>query len=158
MRKRNGCYQYSGYLAYRVMAELHQKLWPEAGQIDGGSRRAGHIFKALSKAYTDGIEDAAQMGDVELQKTAQTHQRSSRFPMSNESKPKFTQEFQDAIDRCEVLLDATARFMAANPIAAEYTVLYDGAQCDGGCLEYDCRVALDELEAAMAKARGETTE
>jgi hypothetical protein len=66
MKKRNGLYQYCGYLAFRVMADLHEKLWPEEKEISGSSRRASHIFKALSKAYTDGIEDAAQLSDEEL--------------------------------------------------------------------------------------------
>jgi hypothetical protein len=68
MKKRNGLYRYEGYFAFKVMAELHQKLWPSETEIDGGSRRAGHILRALSRAYTDGIEDTAQLSDEELLK------------------------------------------------------------------------------------------
>jgi hypothetical protein len=68
MTKVRGLYRYSGFFGFRVMADLHQKLWPEETSIDGGTRRAGHIFTALSRAYTDGIEDAAQMDDAELTK------------------------------------------------------------------------------------------
>lgn len=60
--------RYKGYLAFRVMADLHAKLFPDEMTIDGGSRKAGHIFRALSKAYTDGIEDAAQMDRIALAK------------------------------------------------------------------------------------------
>jgi hypothetical protein len=68
VKRTRGLYRYSGYLAFKVMAELHQKLWPNQSDIDVASRRATHIFSALSKAYTDGIEDAAQLDDRELAK------------------------------------------------------------------------------------------
>lgn len=77
MPKRGGLYRYGGYLAFRVMAELHGKLWPDEHSVDGATRRAGHIFKALSKAYTDGIEEAAQMNDQELLKLRKRIQRDS---------------------------------------------------------------------------------
>ena len=53
-----------------------------------------------------------------------------------------------ALHRACELLNATQRFMAANPIAAEYTVLYDEAQCDGRCLAEDCRIAADDAQIA----------
>ena len=68
LKKQRGLYRYRGYSAFRVMAELHEKLWPGENNIDGGTRRASRIFEALSKAYTDGIEDAAQLDDEELRK------------------------------------------------------------------------------------------
>lgn len=55
-------YEYKGYFAFRVMADLHQKLFP--GQVaDGGTRKASAIFHALDKAYTDGVEDTLQQSD-----------------------------------------------------------------------------------------------
>lgn len=59
-------YKYEGYLAFRVMSDLYLELFPTANSIDGGSRKAAMIFRALSKAYTDGIEDAAQMDEEDL--------------------------------------------------------------------------------------------
>lgn len=57
---------------------------------------------------------------------------------------------QAAGKRALELMDATQRFMRVNPIAAEYSVTYDEAQCDGNCLANDCIVAYDELTAALA--------
>ena len=55
-------YKYEGYTAFCVMAELYQKLFP--GQnADGGTRKASAIFRALNKAYTDGVEDTLQRDD-----------------------------------------------------------------------------------------------
>jgi hypothetical protein len=56
-------YRYRGYFAFRVMADLHTKLFPEAPGVDGASRKAAHIFRALDKAYTDGVEDTLQQSD-----------------------------------------------------------------------------------------------
>ena len=60
----------------------------------------------------------------------------------------------DALERAVTLLDATARFIRQNPIQ-EYTVFYDEAQCDGGCLADDCRISLEESRTALRIWRGE---
>jgi hypothetical protein len=67
MKKRKGLYKYDGYLAFRVAAEAHHAILPTA-ECDGGSRTMGAIFRALDKAYTDGIEDALQLSDEELKR------------------------------------------------------------------------------------------
>ena len=68
MKTYKGMLKYRDYFAFCVMAELHASLFPGDKSIDGGSRRAGKIFKALDKAYTDGFEDAAQLDDAALAK------------------------------------------------------------------------------------------
>ncbi len=62
----------------------------------------------------------------------------------------------EALERAEHLLDATSRFFAVNPIAAEYTVVYDEARCDGGCLGEDCRVNRDNVLRALAALKTAT--
>ena len=57
---------------------------------------------------------------------------------------------REAMTRAAELLNATARFMDANPIAAEYTINYDEAQCDGGCLAADCTTSYEEIATALA--------
>ena len=61
MRNTKGIYRYDGYHAFKVAAKLHEELFPKETHIDGGSRKIGAIFRALSKAYTDGVEDALQL-------------------------------------------------------------------------------------------------
>ncbi len=61
-----------------------------------------------------------------------------------------TPELMEACKRALELLDATARFIEANPIA-EYTVLYDEAQCDGYCLIEDCRSSYERLVGLLAQ-------
>jgi hypothetical protein len=62
MMRRKGLYRYEGYLAFRLAAEIHEALFP-GKPVDGGTRKMSAIFRGLSKAYTDGIEDALQQGD-----------------------------------------------------------------------------------------------
>lgn len=59
-----------------------------------------------------------------------------------------------ALKRAAELLDATTRFMARNPIAAEYMVKYDEAMCDGSCLGDDCLIAFEEATLALMRAEG----
>lgn len=54
-----------------------------------------------------------------------------------------------ALNRAEILLDATMRFMNDNPIAAEYQVDYDGADCDGSCLANDCEAAVEDIKIQL---------
>jgi hypothetical protein len=61
-------YKQRGYFAFRLMADLHRELFPDQKSVDGNSRIAHKIYHALNKAYTDGIEDAAQMEDDKLQR------------------------------------------------------------------------------------------
>ena len=45
MKATNGSrYKYKGYRAFRLMADLYAALFPGQAEIDGGSRKAGHIF------------------------------------------------------------------------------------------------------------------
>ena len=67
-KNKRGCYSYGGYFSFKVMAELHRELFPHDNAIDGGTKRAAAIFRALDRAYTDGIEDTAQMDDDGLRK------------------------------------------------------------------------------------------
>jgi hypothetical protein len=60
-------------------------------------------------------------------------------------------ELAEALRRAMVLMKATQEYMDQNPIAAEYTVLYDEATCDGSCLAEDCRIALMEAENALRR-------
>jgi hypothetical protein len=61
-------YRYRGYFAFKVMAELHQQLFPLEKSIDGNSRKANAIYRAFDKVYTDGIEDCFQESDEEISK------------------------------------------------------------------------------------------
>ena len=62
MTKRKGLYSYDGYHAFCVAAAAHGKLLP-AAVCDGGSKTMAVIFRALDRAYTDGVEDALQLSD-----------------------------------------------------------------------------------------------
>lgn len=64
----------------------------------------------------------------------------------------------EALRRCYTLLRATSNFMEENPIAAEYTVHYDGTGCDGSCLGDDCDIAGIEVKAALAALESEPAE
>ncbi len=61
-------------------------------------------------------------------------------------------EQTQAIERAAYLLRAVERFIETNPIS-DYTVLYDGAQCDGSCLSDDCLIAAGELEALFGRTQ-----
>lgn len=63
-------------------------------------------------------------------------------------------EMLNALERCATLLDAVVRFMEENPLAEEFYVHYDEADCDGACLRDDCRIALDEVNSALSKVEG----
>ncbi len=69
-----------------------------------------------------------------------------------------TPELMEACKRALELLDATTRFMEANPIAAEYSVNYDEAQCDGQCLADDCLSAYESLAGLLAPLEGARNE
>jgi hypothetical protein len=56
----------------------------------------------------------------------------------------------EALRRAATLLKATRDFINSNPVQ-EYMVHYDEADCDGACLADDCRLALDEAEAAIGR-------
>lgn len=56
---------------------------------------------------------------------------------------------REALGRAAVLLDAVVRFMAANGLAQEMTVVYDQAECDGACLAEDCKITRDDIVAAL---------
>lgn len=60
-----------------------------------------------------------------------------------------TNQTREALERCETLLEATARFMDSNPIAEEYSVFYDGVTCDGSCLKEDCLSALCDVREVL---------
>jgi hypothetical protein len=60
-----------------------------------------------------------------------------------------------ALERCETLLDAVVKFIRHNPLAIEFEVHYDEADCDGSCLRDDCGYALEDVRAALAEARCE---
>ena len=62
MKKPKSKYPFEGYFAFRVMADLHQKLFPGA-TVDGGSRNASAIYRALDEAYTVGVEDTLMRSD-----------------------------------------------------------------------------------------------
>ena len=68
MKKIRGLYRYEGYKAFQLAASLHELLFPEEVSIDGGTRKMGFIFKALSQSYTDGIEDCLQLDEDKLKK------------------------------------------------------------------------------------------
>lgn len=61
-------------------------------------------------------------------------------------------ELIESLERCEILLDAVARYMEQNPIATEYTVHYDEADCDGLCLRDDCKAWAQMVRGALARA------
>lgn len=46
---------------------------------------------------------------------------------------------EEALERASTLLVATRDFIEANPVS-EYTVVFDEAECDGGCLRDDAQV------------------
>jgi hypothetical protein len=73
-----GRYKYEGYLAFRVMAELHAELFPNEKSIDGGSRKAQKIFRAFNKVYTDGVEDTLQRDDEWIAKQRKRIARSCK--------------------------------------------------------------------------------
>jgi hypothetical protein len=51
----------------------------------------------------------------------------------------------DALLRAETLLEAVCKFIDSNPVH-DYTVFYDGAECDGYCLHDDCDTLLEEIK------------
>lgn len=55
-------YKFEGYAAFKVMAALHQKLFP-GETADGGTRKAAAIFRALNEAYEYGVEEALGRDD-----------------------------------------------------------------------------------------------
>ena len=65
---------------------------------------------------------------------------------------------EEALERASTLLVATRDFIEANPVS-EYTVVFDEAECDGGCLrddvqtcnEWQVKNALTALRAARAE-------
>jgi hypothetical protein len=65
---------------------------------------------------------------------------------------------EEALERASTLLVATRDFIEANPVS-EYTVFFDEAECDGGCLRHDVQTcnewqvkqALTALRAARAE-------
>jgi len=65
---------------------------------------------------------------------------------------------EEALERASTLLVATRDFIEANPVS-EYTVVFDEAECDGGCLrddaqacnEWQVKQALTALRAARAE-------
>jgi hypothetical protein len=60
-------------------------------------------------------------------------------------------ELREALERAVVLMRATKDFIHCNPVLAEYTVIYDEAECDGDCLADDCMVAIDQAECALKR-------
>lgn len=56
-----------------------------------------------------------------------------------------TRDMNNPIVRAEYLLHAVVRFLHANPLAKEGTVVYDDAVCDGVCLANDCKAAAEDL-------------
>ena len=54
-----------GYFGFRIMADLHNALWP-GKDVNGNSRIAHKIYRALDRAYTDGFEDAIQLDETHL--------------------------------------------------------------------------------------------
>jgi len=66
-----------------------------------------------------------------------------------------TPEILEVLKRCEVLMDATNRFMEENPIAAEYTVDYDETTCDGSCLGDECAGEVEQLRSLISRAEKE---
>jgi len=59
----------------------------------------------------------------------------------------------EALERCETLLAATAQFIGINPLAEEFDVHYDEADCDGACLREDCRTHLIEVRRVLKDAK-----
>lgn len=57
-----------------------------------------------------------------------------------------------ALERAKELLMATSLFIESNPIG-EYEVYYDGASCDGSCLQGDSKAAADRIAAAISALR-----
>lgn len=65
---------------------------------------------------------------------------------------------EEALERASTLLVATRDFIEANPVS-EYTVVFDEAECDGGCLredvqtcnEWQVKQALTAIRAARAE-------
>ena len=54
---------------------------------------------------------------------------------------------REVLERAITMLKATEDFVEGNPIS-EYTVFYDDANCDGGCLSNDCltlRLQIEEM-------------
>lgn len=49
------------------------------------------------------------------------------------------------VKRAMILLQAAAEFIENNYLE-EYTVFYDSADCDGGCLANECRDLVEELK------------
>ena len=45
-------------------------------------------------------------------------------------------------ERMEYLLKVVHDFLKINPITQEYTIFYDGAECDGGCIIGDIAIEL----------------
>lgn len=60
----------------------------------------------------------------------------------------------EAIKRAIYLLQTVAAFMEKNWQAAECTIRYDEAVCDGLCLGDDCRAAAEELDILTAREKG----
>lgn len=48
-------------------------------------------------------------------------------------------------ERTIIILDAVIRFLEDNPVK-DYTVFYDGTECDGYCLQDDARALLEAVE------------
>ncbi len=63
-------------------------------------------------------------------------------------------ELCEALDYAVTRLKAVREFLEANPIK-EYTAVWDGAECDGYCLDDECDAAINASLNALAKARGE---
>lgn len=65
---------------------------------------------------------------------------------------------EEALERASTLLVATRDFIEANPVS-EYTVVFDEAECDGGCLRDDAQAcnewqvtkAIEAIRAARAE-------
>lgn len=67
-----------------------------------------------------------------------------------EQMTEVVERLRKAAARAELMLLVAKQYFSEHPECAEETIVYDAAECDGGCIGEDCQDAAHELGNALA--------